>query len=106
MILKNDNNNENNFVNIEYLKNRNKLLNFLRNINYKLDFNSQTFYLSLIYLDKIFEKNDINNIKDKDFHLICLSCLILASKFNENDPHVPDLQSFLNCYKDVLKKKN
>ncbi len=105
MILINDKNNENNFVNIEYLKNRNKLINFLRNINYKLDFNSQTFYLSLIYLDKIFEKNDIKNIKDKDFHLFSLSCLILASKFNENDPHVPDLQSFLNCYKDVLKKK-
>ena len=105
MILKNDKNNEKNFINIEYLKNRNKLLNFLRSINYKLDFNSQTFYLSLLYLDKIFELNDIKIIKDKDFHLISLSCLILASKFNENDPHVPDLQSFINCYKDVLKKK-
>ena len=117
----NNNNNNNNKI---YLEKRIDLLNLIRNINSKLDFNSQTFFLALFYMDKIFLNlpsiitsfdnqnsnnklnindiiNDINN--DREYVLLSLSCLVIASKFNENDPRVPDLITYLKNCSEITK---
>ena len=63
--------------------------------------------MDLIFSDKNFEKiykkffqdneNDINiELKNKDLILVSLACLILSTKFNENDPNVPNIISFVN----------
>ena len=51
-----------------------------------LNNNTNKFYLS----DNIYK---INN-----YVLLSLACLVISSKFNERDPHVPDLNSFLRIY--------
>jgi hypothetical protein len=70
-----------------------------------MKFKIQTYYLSCYYLDIIFS--------DQDFHLnqeyISLACLVLASKFVENDANIPNLNKYityskLNIKVDDLKK--
>ena len=80
----------------KYKLERPKLINLIRNINCLLDFNSQTFFLALFYMDKIF--SNINLIIDnkRDYIILSLSCLLIASKFNENDPHVPELIKYIS----------
>ena len=70
-----------------------------------MKFKSLTFYLSLYYIDIIFSKNEIITC----FELNSLSCLVLATKFCENDSIIPTLNHFLfisklNYSVDDLKK--
>ena len=92
---------ENNIRN--YKERRGYLLYLIRNINSKLDFNSQTFFLALYLMDKIFscEKFTIEN--ENDYILYSLCCLIIASKFNENDPHIPDINSYIKVCSNMTK---
>ncbi len=73
------------------------------NINRKLDFNSQTFFLSLLFMDKIFSLENLKIENENDYYLYSLCCLIIASKFNENDPHIPDLNSYIKIFNEVSK---
>ena len=119
-LFKHSNNNNNKI----YLEKRIDLLNLIRNLNSKLDFNSQTFFLALFYMDKIFlnlpsiistfdnQNNDnklnintiINDINsEREYVLLSLSCLVIASKFNENDPRVPDLITYLKNCSEITK---
>ena len=101
-----------------YFENRKEIKILIKNINTCLDNNSSTFFLSLFYMDFIFENysleeiinedmNDIflsNNIyKINTYILLSLACLVISSKFNEKDPHVPDLNSFLRVYNKYSK---
>ena len=101
-----------------YFENRKEIKILIKNINTCLDNNSSTFFLSLFYMDFIFENysleeiinedmNDIflsNNIyKINTYVLLSLACLVISSKFNEKDPHVPDLNSFLRVYNKYSK---
>ena len=80
---------------LKYKEEREQLINLIRNINCLLDFNSQTFFLALFYMDKIFCKDNFFIDKKSDYILLSLSCLLIASKFNENDPHVPELSKYI-----------
>ena len=102
----------NNVNNTLYKENRNSIIQLIKKINKALDNSSQTFFLALYYLDliltnenfeKIFKYYYENNESDlkieinkNDLIMISLSCLIVASKFNENDPNVPNIISFIN----------
>ena len=102
----------NNSINLLYINNRKKILELIKMINSGLGNTSQTFFLSVYYMDlilsdknfeNIFKKffqdneNDINiELKNKDLLLVSLACLILSTKFNENDPNVPNILSFVN----------
>ena len=48
---------------------------------------------------QLFYENKENDLKieinKKDIYMICLACLIIATKYNENDPHVPNIISFI-----------
>ena len=98
-------------INLLYIKNRKIVLHIIQMINIALDNTSQTFFLALYYMDLIFSsKNSIlifkllyeerdddlkTEISIKDLLMISLTCLIIASKYNENDPHVPNIISFI-----------
>ena len=102
----------NNSINLLYINNRKKILELIKMINSGLGNTSQTFFLSVYYMDlilsdknfeNIFKKffqdneNDINiELKNKDLLLVSLACLILSTKFNENDPNVPNILCFVN----------
>ena len=102
----------NNFNNTLYIENRKNIIELIKLVNKALDNSSQTFYLTLYYMDLIFinknfekifklyydnNENDITiEINKNDLVMISLSCLIIATKFNENDPNVPNIISFIN----------
>ena len=100
-----------------YFLRRHELKSFIKSINLQIGNSSSTYFLALYYMDLIFlddslDKNfyayfspydynlrysRIKNEKPMQYYiLVSLTCLISASKFNENDPHVPSLSVFLN----------
>lgn len=46
-----------------------------------------------------------NDIQMNNYVLLSLACLVVASKFNENDPHVPTMSSFIRLLYEYSKKK-
>ena len=89
-------NTETPLVNKEYIKKRKDIINFNHRLTKKMGFKSQTFFLSIYYLDIIFMENQ--NLQITNFLLFGLSSFIIAAKYSENDPNVPPLQSFINLY--------
>ena len=102
-----------------YFKNRKDIKSLIKNMNACLDNNSSTFFLTLFYMDLIFENYSIEQIMEENMNifdisldninslnnyvLLSLACLVIASKFNEKDPHVPDLNSFIRVYNQYSK---
>ena len=98
-----------------YFEKRKEIKNLIKNMNTCLDNNSSTFFLALLYMDLIFEHYSLEEImiepinnysilsdntiyKINNYVLLSLACLVIASKYNEKDPHVPDLNGFLRVY--------
>ena len=100
---------ENTFQNNFYISIRNEIITLLKKINTTIENNSSTYYMSLLYIDKIFTSQDFNEyIKEcskykyqinseikKMYIILSISSLIVSSKFNENDPHFPGAEAFL-----------
>ena len=104
---------EENFV-IEpiYNENRQKIIQIIRMVNIALNNSSQTFFMCLYYMDLIFTNKNFEDIlklfyeykesdlkrevKNDNLVKISLACLIIATKYIENDPHVPNIISFIN----------
>ena len=80
-------------MNSKYLKIRSKLLNLLRTISAKMCFKSQTYFLSIYYLDILFT-NSKNKKIELNYNIMGLACLLLSAKNCENDPVVPELKYF------------
>ena len=113
MINNNQNNQEKYFsTNPLYTEKRVAMIEIIQMINIALDNNSQTFFLCLYYMDIIFsndnfekvfrlfygDQEEVLNIEININNLLMMSlgCLIIATKYNENDPHVPNIISFIN----------
>jgi hypothetical protein len=94
----------------------------MKSVNSHIDNNSQTFFLSLYYMDLIFTHKDLekvfyshfmlwnnytsfDDIQMNNYALLSLACLIVASKFNENDPHVPTMSSYIRLLYEYSRKK-
>ena len=105
-----------------YFSRRKELKNLMKSINSYLDNNSQSYFLTLYYMDSIFTNPDLertffshfsswtsyttyNDIQMNNYVLLSLACLVVASKFNENDPHVPTMSSFIRLLYEYSKKK-
>ena len=105
-----------------YFCRRKHLKNLMKSINSFIDFNSQTYFLTLYYMDLIFTHKDLekifyshftlwyqyptpNDLQMSNYVLLSLSCLIIAAKFNENDPQVPSMSSFIRLLYEFSKKK-
>ena len=80
----------------EYIRKRRDIINFNHKLTKKMGFKSQTFFLSIYYLDIIFMEN--KHLQITNYFLFALSSFIIAAKCSENDPNVPPLQSFINLY--------
>lgn len=87
-----------------YFKNRKKIITIIKEIIIKLKFNKESFHLAIYYLDalinKLLENNQIH-FEDFDFKSFATVCVLIASKFSENDPNIPnvvDYQSEKNSY--------
>ena len=91
-------------VNQKYISKRKEVIRIILATNQKLEFCSQTFFNSILFLDIIFYKESTASIqKSSDFVLYGLCCLIISAKFNENDPNVPELKKFSNALSNVTR---
>jgi len=91
--------------NHKYLILRSKLLNLLRQISAKMFFKSQTYFLSIYYLDILFTNNKNKEI-DLNYYKMALACLLLSAKYCENDPLVPALKYFIKIYNKIIGNKS
>lgn len=112
MINNNQKYEKNNSINNLYIEQRKAIIQLIKNVNKALNNSSQTFYLALYYMDliiinnnfksilKFYYENNENDLKivlnKNNLVMISLCCLIIATKFNENDPNVPNIISFVN----------
>ena len=105
-----------------YFSQRKQLKNLMKTINSYIDFNSQTYFLMLYYMDIIFTHKDlekifyshftlwyqypiVDDLQMSNYVLLSLACLVVASKFNENDPLVPSMSSYIRLLYEFSKKK-
>ena len=108
--------------NRRYFNRRKELKNLMKSVNSHIDNNSQSLFLTLYYMDLIFTHKDLekvfyshfytwnaygslNDFQMNNYVLLSLACLIVASKFNENDPHVPTISSYIRLLYEYSKKK-
>ena len=91
-------------INQKYLSIRSSLFSLIHKISNKMNFRSNTYFLSIYFLDLIFLKNKNLSIYNDNYELLALACLVLASKHLENDPSVPHLQYYINAYNHIIKK--
>ena len=82
-------------INIDYLLYRPSIFSLIRKISNKIGFKSQTFFLSIYYLDILHLKNQKI---DLDLKVLSLACLLLAAKYSENDQNVPNLPIFVTIF--------
>lgn len=101
MIRENREKNYNN-TNIQYLQQRRQLIKIIKALNSQLYFNSNTFFTSLYYMDFIF-LNNLKIEKFSDFLLVGVSCLLVSSKFNENDSNFPEIKKFIAKLANITK---
>ena len=92
-------------INSRYLNLRSQLLNILRQISSKMCFKSQTYFLSIYYLD-ILSSNNKNKKYDLNYNVMALACLLLSAKNCENDPIVPSLKYFTKIYNKIIGNKS
>jgi hypothetical protein len=66
---------------------------FLKKFIANNNFNEKTYFLACLYFDYILSKSFYKKYKnDLKLDLIVISCVLLSSKFNENDPFIPNLR--------------
>ena len=88
-------------INPKYLKLRPKLLKLMKQISSKMLFKSQTYFLSIYYLDIVFTSNKNKNV-GLNFNITAVTCLLLSAKVCENDPTVPSLKYFTKIYNKIF----
>ena len=90
----------NSFINKrEYLNQRPSIIKYIKNIYIQFSLSLKTYFLSVAYLDKICSKISSFNINYL-LH-VCILCIILASKFNENPEKALEVQTVLKSKIDV-----
>ena len=93
----------NSSISKDYINQRLSIINILQKISIKMGFKSQTFFLSVYYLDILFMKKKKINM---NLYKVGLAALCLSAKYCENDPIVPQLQYFVKIYNNVIGYKN
>ena len=107
-IFNNSSGYNNSLINIDYLLYRPSIFALIRKISNKIGFKSQTYFLSIYYLDILHLKNQKI---DLDLKVLSLACLLLAAKYAENDQNVPYLSIFVTVfnsmvgYRDIISNK-
>ena len=81
-----------------YFSKRRKLITIIKDIHNYLNFNKDTFYSAVYYMDIVSNKlieESFENFETYDFKNLAISCLILSSKFTDNDPNIPNVKLYL-----------
>ncbi len=87
-----------------YLKNRKYLVKLLKYLAYKLKFQNQTLYLSIYLMDIVFNHPEFEISHKLESYAI--SCIMIAAKFDENDPNIPDLRHFQTTSSNFLSQNH
>ena len=95
-------NNSTSSTNKDYINQRMSTFKVIQKVTMRMGFKSQTFFLSVYYLDILFMKKKKINI---NLNKVGLACLCLAAKYCENDPIVPQLQYFIKVYNIIMGYK-
>ena len=107
--------------NIIYFNRRKDIKNLINSINAYIHNSSQSLFLALYYMDSIFtdinlekiffkhfNKLDylipLNDIQMNNYALLAIACLILSYKFNENNPNLPSMSSFVKLLHHFSRK--
>ena len=90
-------------ISSDYLSSRSSLFSLIRKISDKMGFKSQTYFLSIYYLDILFSKN---KKIECNFKTLGLACLLLSAKFVENESRFPNLSSFIKAYNNNVGYKD
>ena len=102
-IYKNYFRNNYHLISSDYLLSRSSLFSLIRKISDKMGFKSQTYFLSIYYLDILFSKN---KKIDCNFKTLGLACLLLSAKFVENESRFPNLSNFIRTYNNNVGYKD
>ncbi len=87
-----------------YLNNRKYLVKLLKYLAYKSKFQSQTLYLSIYLMDIVFNHPEFEISQKVECYAI--SCIMIAAKFDENDPNIPDLRHFQTTSSNFLAQNH
>ena len=104
-----------------YFNRRKYLKNLIKSLNTYISNSSQSLFLTFYFMDSIFTNNNLENIffnhfnileyliplKDiqmNNYALLSVACLIISYKFNENDPKIPSMSSFVKMLYHFSKK--
>ena len=80
-----------------YFSKRRKLITIIKDIHNYLNFNKDTFYSAVYYMDIVSNKlieESFENFETYDFKNLAISCLMLSSKFTDNDPNIPNIKEY------------
>ena len=91
-------------LNPDYLEIRPSLFSLIHKVANKMYFKSNTYFLSIYFIDILFIENKLSKNLSNNFELLGLTCLNLAAKYLENDPTVPHLKYFIGTYNYITKK--
>ena len=90
----------NSLINIDYLLYRPSIFSLIHKISNRIGFKSQTYFLSIYYLDILHIKHQKINL---DLKLLSLACLTLSAKYAENDKNVPNLSFFVAIFNSFVE---
>ena len=90
----------NSLINIDYLLYRPSIFSLIHKISNRIGFKSQTYFLSIYYLDILHIKHQKINL---DLKLLSLACLTLSAKYAENDKNVPNLPFFVAIFNSFVE---
>ena len=102
-IFQNAPTNNNSLINIDYLLYRPSIFSLIKKISNKIGFKSQTYFLSIYYLDILHIKHQKI---DLDLKVLSLACLLLAAKYVENDQNVPNLPYFVVIFNSLVEYRD
>ena len=102
-IFQNYNTYNNSLINIDYLLYRPSIFYLIHKISNRIGFKSQTYFLSIYYLDILHIKHQRIDI---DLKLLSLACLTLSAKYVENDKNVPNLPFFVAIFNSLVEYNN
>ncbi|XP_071948620.1 cyclin-J-like [Antedon mediterranea] len=79
------------------------LVDWLAIISEKYDISAYTLHLAIYCMDRFMDKYDI---KEATLHLVALSCLVIATKYEEKEEKVMSLCNFNSCAYESDKKSD
>ena len=78
-----------------YHEKRKRFVEYLKTLIIEMNFKTKTFFLAVKYLDTIMYSQNLNSFFMKDLDNLLVSIIVIASKYNENDPMFPRLEKFV-----------